>query len=238
MESLLTSKDMESLLTSKDMESLLTSKDMESLESEYVYKTYNLIAKEFDDTRFCRWNSVRNFLDSIDKYSIVADVGCGNGKYMKYKSKELLYFGNDTSKGLLNIAKQKCPETSNIILAYGSPASYRNNAFDAVISIAVLHHIYSVENRRLFVSELIRICKPNGKIHITVWADTIDKKKCKSIGNNKGDYLISWKNKYERYYHLFNKDELIELISKLDCIACITYDISYEMENWCITIKK
>jgi len=208
------------------------------MESEYVYKTYNLIAKEFDDTRFCRWNSVRGFLDSIDKYSIIADVGCGNGKYMKYKTDELFYFGNDTSESLLYIAKQKCSDITNIILASGTQLPYRNNTFNAVISIAVLHHIYSVENRLLFISELIRICKPDGKIHITVWADTIDKKKCTAIGNNKGDYLISWKNKYERYYHLFNQEELVELMSKLDSIAFITYDITYEMENWCITIKK
>jgi tRNA (uracil-5-)-methyltransferase TRM9 len=208
-------------------------KDLE-IENKYVYKTYNEIAKDFDDTRFCRWNSVRLFLDSLEKYSLIADIGCGNGKYMKYKQNELFYIGNDTSIELLNIFNQKMNNITNIILANGIQLPYKNNSFDAVISIAVLHHIYKPENRLLFISELIRICKPNGIIHITVWADTINKKKCKSYGEIAGDYLISWKNKYSRYYHLFNKDEIINM---MDNYKNITYELIYEMENWCITIK-
>ena len=79
------------------------------MEKLYVHDTYELIAKEFDDTRFCRWNSVRNFLDNLQNYSIIADVGCGNGKNMKYNpiNKNFTYVGNDTCKNLINIINNK-----------------------------------------------------------------------------------------------------------------------------------
>lgn len=200
------------------------------MEKKYVYETYEAIAKEFDDTRFCRWNSVRNFLDTLNNYSLIADVGCGNGKNMKYKSenKEYIYIGNDTCKNILNLIKNN---NFNTLLANGLSLPYRDHCFDATISIAVLHHIYNNNDRILFIKELIRITKKNGKIHFTVWSNDIRKKNMEHIQNN--DYFILWKNKYKRYYHLFSKDEIIDLLNNFPNIK---YELFYEFENWCITL--
>lgn len=46
----------------------------------------------------------------------------------------------------------------------------RSDSFDAVISIAVIHH-FSTEKRRLMaIAEMARILRPGGKIMIYVWA--------------------------------------------------------------------
>ncbi|XP_041457114.1 uncharacterized protein LOC121409278 [Lytechinus variegatus] len=47
---------------------------------------------------------------------------------------------------------------------------YRSNCFDAVISIAVVHHFATVERRIQAIQELARICRPGGLVMIYVWA--------------------------------------------------------------------
>ncbi|XP_050768512.1 alkylated DNA repair protein alkB homolog 8 isoform X1 [Gymnogyps californianus] len=52
------------------------------LEQEYVHKVYEEIATHFSSTRHSPWPRIVEFLRSLPKGSIVADVGCGNGKYL------------------------------------------------------------------------------------------------------------------------------------------------------------
>ncbi|CAJ0966690.1 unnamed protein product [Ranitomeya imitator] len=54
----------------------------ESLEKEYVHKVYEDIAGHFSSTRHSPWPKVVDFLMSLSAGSLVADVGCGNGKYI------------------------------------------------------------------------------------------------------------------------------------------------------------
>lgn len=42
---------------------------------------------------------------------------------------------------------------------------YRANAFDVVLSIAVLHHISTEERRLQAIAELLRIAKPGNPIY-------------------------------------------------------------------------
>lgn len=53
-----------------------------SLEKEYVHKVYEDIAGHFSSTRHTPWPRVVDFLRSLPMGSLVADVGCGNGKYL------------------------------------------------------------------------------------------------------------------------------------------------------------
>ena len=50
--------------------------------------------------------------------------------------------------------------------------------------------------------------------------------------NNKTGELV-----YKRYYHLFKKGELEELVSKLGDLISIE-ESAYEHDNWCVIIKK
>lgn len=52
------------------------------LEQQYVHKVYEEIATHFSSTRHSPWPRVVEFLRSLPEGSIVADVGCGNGKYL------------------------------------------------------------------------------------------------------------------------------------------------------------
>ena len=49
---------------------------------EHVYDVYEKIAPHFSNTRYKPWPKVQEFMESVPPGSFVADVGCGNGKYL------------------------------------------------------------------------------------------------------------------------------------------------------------
>lgn len=59
---------------------------------------YDAIASHFSSTRFAIWPKVRAFLEGLAPGSVVADVGCGNGKYLAVRH-DLAVLGSDRSAG-------------------------------------------------------------------------------------------------------------------------------------------
>jgi hypothetical protein len=59
---------------------------------------YDAIASHFSSTRFAVWPKVRAFLEGLAPGSVVADVGCGNGKYLGVRH-DLAVLGSDRSAG-------------------------------------------------------------------------------------------------------------------------------------------
>lgn len=211
------------------------------MEQYHVHNVYEQIATKFNHTRFSHWKAVSSFLDNIPKYSLVADIGTGNGKYLAYR-KDITMIGNDMCDGLLNIIKTKDNEAL-VLRANALHLPYRPSSFDAVISIAVLHHISSYEGRCRFIEEVINVLKSKGKALITVWArEQSIKSTWKHIGNN--DFFVPWidveKNLvHDRYYHLFSKDELLDIIYNISCKKKIHIcSVEYERDNWCLTLEK
>ena len=47
---------------------------------------------------------------------------------------------------------------------------YKDETFDAVLSIAVIHHIATTERRVRAIRELARILRVGGRIIISVWS--------------------------------------------------------------------
>ena len=54
---------------------------------------------------------------------------------------------------------------------------YRADLFDAVICIAVIHHLSTEERRIAALRELTRILRPGGRLLVYVWAMEQDGKK-------------------------------------------------------------
>lgn len=203
--------------------------------NELVHNAYNTIASDFDKTRFSLWIGVTNFLDTLPANTTLGDIGCGNGKYLPYR-KDIVVQGCDICKPLVAITKAKYPDI-DVIVANILSLPYLYKSFDNTISIAVMHHLTTVKDRKTFINELARITKD--KVMISVWATEQDDKrltKWTHIGNN--DYIVPYmtsnnKKTVDRYYHLFEKQELIDLIGNIMTIERIWY----HMNNWYIILQ-
>jgi SAM-dependent methyltransferase len=198
---------------------------MSEYETEYVHNVYNEIAYEFSHSRNNPFPDISYFFNNLPRYSLIGDIGCGNGKYHKLINSHYM-IGCDYSIELL---KQS---TNNMEVVNGDNLRlpYRNNIFDAIISMSVIHHFVTEERRLSALTELLRVVKPNGLIMCHVWSYEKYKTQLEQ------DRLILWKNKYKRYYHLFKQGELNKLICKID--NCIIIDSYNEHQNWVCIVKK
>uniref|UniRef100_A0A8C3G2D5 tRNA methyltransferase 9B n=1 Tax=Cyclopterus lumpus TaxID=8103 RepID=A0A8C3G2D5_CYCLU len=150
------------------------------LERDHVHSVYNKIAPYFNDSRYKAWPKVRQFLLDLQPGSIVADIGgllqltvlslagCGNGKYL-HINKEVFNQGHEV---------QMCD---------GLHLPYRDGCFDAVLSIAVIHHLSTKERRIRAIKEMARTLQVGGHIMIYVWAMEQKRRKFE-----KQDIFVPW----------------------------------------------
>jgi tRNA (uracil-5-)-methyltransferase TRM9 len=202
------------------------------IEQLHVHNVYDKIAKHFDQTRYKPWPGVEQFLLSIEPGSFVLDVGCGNGKYLGIRDDCAMY-GCDPCASLVDIAQSKYPK-AELVVANGLSLPYKNASMDVVISIAVLHHLSTIEARRQFLSEIKRVMRVSGLL--TVWSYDAVMPSWIPM-STKGDYMVPWHNKedgkvYERYYHVFDRDELCVLFAGIN----ITHIVE-EKQNWYIYFR-
>ena len=191
-------------------------------------KDYNLIAEEFSMTREKPWEEIEFlFKDYLRPGDKVLDLGCGNGRYLPlFRENGVEYFGMDFSEKLIELAKNKYPE-ANFITGDALTLPFPENFFNKVYGIAILHHIPSEEFRLRFLKEIKRILKPGGLLILTAWKFHRTKEIhllfkytiFKLIGKSKLDWkdiLEPWGKKIERYYRWFSKNELINLVQKVN----------------------
>jgi ubiquinone/menaquinone biosynthesis C-methylase UbiE len=192
---------------------------------EKTKENYNLIAKEFAETRKEIWEELKFLFEDLKEGEKVLDLGCGNGRWYKiFKEKKVDYFGIDNSEKLIEIAKESFPE-AKFFVGDAMNLPFQDNFFDKVYSIAVLHHIPSDVLRMKFLNEAKRVLKPQGKLVLTVWRfvqkDEIFRlvkyTLLKILGVSKLDFkdvFEPWGKKVMRYYHCFSKKELENLVKK------------------------
>ena len=147
-----------------------------SMEKEHVYDVYEKIAPHFSNTRYKPWPKVQEFLESLPEGSIVADVGCGNGKYMGVAENKLFTVGTDRSFNLIGLAREKSTSYQTFV-ADSLRLPLRDCSFDAAISIAVIHHFSTDSLRITALEEIRRILRPGGKALVYVWAYEQEHKK-------------------------------------------------------------
>ncbi|EDO33338.1 predicted protein [Nematostella vectensis] len=143
-----------------------TQGEAQSLEKRHVHEVYENIADHFSDTRHSPWPRIAAFLRELPTGSLVADVGCGNGKYLGINGM-VFKTGSDRSFNLATIAYER---GHSVIVCDILSLPYRNNAFDVCLCIAVIHHLSTTERRIAALRELVRIIRPAGLALVYVWA--------------------------------------------------------------------
>ncbi|XP_040278408.1 probable tRNA methyltransferase 9B [Bufo bufo] len=158
-------------------------KEASRLEKQHVHNVYEKIAPYFNDKRYKAWPKVQQFLLAQEPGSLIADIGCGNGKYLHINS-QTYKMGCDYCLPLVEAARNRGYE---VMACDGLRLPYRGGCFDAVLSIAVIHHFSTKERRVLAIKEMTRILKVGGQMMIYVWAMEQKRRKFE-----KQDLLIPW----------------------------------------------
>uniref|UniRef100_A0A1A8FR29 tRNA (carboxymethyluridine(34)-5-O)-methyltransferase n=4 Tax=Nothobranchius korthausae TaxID=1143690 RepID=A0A1A8FR29_9TELE len=159
--------------------------DAALLEEEYVHRVYDAIASHFSSTRHSPWPHVCHFLNLLAPGSVLADVGCGNGKYLGVNP-ELVAVGCDRSGALVQICADR---GFHAFVSDALSVPLRTASCDACISIAVIHHFSTQERRLAAVRELVRLLKPGGQALVYVWAfeQEYNKQKSKYLKDHNRD---------------------------------------------------
>jgi len=167
-------------------------------ERDHVHAVYDAIATQWHHTRGKRgvlWPGATQFLKELPQGSMVADVGCGDGKYFPAilangsyvvgtdLSRPLLQAAVDAGKHFQKSGDESAPESRRVGSAKemlnGRPAvavadcmhlPLRTKTFDAAICIAVMHHLSTRARRIRCLQELARVVKVGGLINIQAWA--------------------------------------------------------------------
>lgn len=109
---------------------------------------------------------------------MVIDVGCGNGKYLDVACESNRYvLGTDCCAPLLQSAKQRsanCSSHVDVLVADALTLPIRDGIADAIVCIAVLHHLCTRQRRVEVLRELGRVLRANGRVLIYVWAQERD----------------------------------------------------------------
>ncbi|XP_043548000.1 probable tRNA methyltransferase 9B [Chiloscyllium plagiosum] len=158
-------------------------KEASRLEKDYVHDVYERIAPHFNDSRYKAWPRVRHFLLEQEPGSLIADVGCGNGKYLCI-NKQAYKVGCDYCLPLVESAREQSYEA---MVCDSLHLPYRDQCFDAILSIAVIHHFSTKERRVQAIKEMARILRVRGKMMIYVWAMEQNRRKFE-----KQDIFIPW----------------------------------------------
>ncbi|MFQ6061023.1 MAG: class I SAM-dependent methyltransferase [Thermoplasmata archaeon] len=193
---------------------------------ERVRQTFEAIAEHFNKTRYRPWPETVEYVESLPEHCRILDIGCGNGRNsvmaVRYGHEVV---GIDSSLSLARIARDKLArrllrEESHFLVGDACLPPVKEGSFDAALYIATLHHIPSEEDRLRSLIELHRCLKPEGTALISVWA--LDQPRfSKLIGRREkdpsyADIFLPWTRSdgeiFQRYYHLFEKDELRDLV--------------------------
>lgn len=173
---------------------------------------WDRIARPWESFRGKPLKEVEEFLHK--KSGNILDLGCGSGRnFGKIDGK---IFGVDFSGEMVKLAERHAKENgidAEIVQAEAYKLPFENDFFDHAIFIASLHCIEDKENREESLRELFRVLKKGGEAMITVWSRNEER-----IKNKPREAMIPWtvgKNKYMRYYYIYDKKEFEDLLESV-----------------------
>lgn len=110
-------------------------------------------------------------------------IGCGNGKYFNMNN-TIFNMGGDKCLKMCELAREK---ENEVLVLDNLALPFRDESLDAVLSIAVVHHLATTERRVCALRELARVLRIGGRLIISVWAMEQANRKFESQ-----DVLVPW----------------------------------------------
>jgi len=202
--------------------------------------TYDIISKEFAETRAYVWQCVKDFTKLISKNSSVLEIGCGNGKNMHYILKNTIckMIGVDTCQNFVDMCLfSDLHVYKNTILNL----QFEDSTFDYIICIAMFHHLLTTDDQNNAMNEILRVMKPGAIGIITCWStEQPQQEGLKKFNFTEGINKVMWKGRQDlnktRYYYVYSKDMFVTFFEKFTGIEIIK--IYNEVGNWILLFRK
>ncbi|MDY6764239.1 MAG: methyltransferase domain-containing protein [Halobacteria archaeon] len=185
-------------------------------------EVFDSIAGDFSETRSSPWSEVSDFIGGLEGGDLALDLGCGNGRHLELLAPKFeRAVGVDFSRSMLVEAVKRVSSKPNAELVQGDLTClpFRDSIADSAVYIAALHHLPTRERRLGSLEDLNRVLKKGGRALISVWAieHTYFDGERDVIRRNGYDIYVPWGSgdeEYERYYHIFNRDNLVSLLEE------------------------
>ncbi|HRZ85497.1 MAG TPA: methyltransferase domain-containing protein [Candidatus Paceibacterota bacterium] len=167
-------------------------------------KVWNKIAPKWSEYKKEPPGMVIDFLKN--KKGNILDLGCGSGRNF-VETKGTIY-GVDFSDEMIKLAEKKSKQDNiktNLFVAKATKLPFKDNFFDSVICIALIHCMKYKFQRKKTIKELYRIMKPKAQMLITVWD-----KDARRFKKEKKKMKVSWNvngKKLYRNYYLYDYEE-------------------------------
>lgn len=229
-----------------------------AIEAENVRRVYDTIAEHWNHTRYKAWPRVDSFIRNLAPGSLVADLGCGNGKNVP-AVREVGGFSiaSDACAPLARIACESHGAAALVCDCLNTP--FRSGTFDAALSIAVLHHLSTEPRRVQALREAARLLRPGGELLIYCWSYEQDDERSRSRHRFVAqDVLVPWSyrtpgikkgqqapeaEKWEqapevcqRYCHVYREGELPGLLALVPELEVV--ESYFDTGNWCAIARR
>lgn len=195
---------------------------------------YSQFAAQFAQTRSPEQAGVQQLAELLPTTGRLLDLGCGNGRLARLLSQQqrsLSYVGVDSSVELLAIARADTaglPMATDFVHADMSREGWTQRLpagrFDAVVALALLHHIPGWQSRLSLLAQMAALLADDGLVALSAWQFLNEARLRRKIVSwsavdlepgqvEPGDYLLDWKRGGYglRYCHLIDAAEIEEL---------------------------
>lgn len=223
------------------------------VEQQFVHEFYETVAGHFSSTRYNPWPRVKQFVQALPAGSLIADLGCGNGKYMLcVNPTQSVVVGGDRSAKLVDICSSR---GLNAMVCDALAVPIRSASCDAALSIAVLHHLSTLHHRVTAVKELVRVLRVGGRGVIYAWAHEQQKGSRRRFDESKQDFMVPWNLDkrfatpseddeseatepvvVQRFCHMFKQGEIEELVAIAG--GAEVEESYYDESNWAVVLRR
>lgn len=165
---------------------------------------FDRFADRFAETRQEPWAQVTSFLDELGPGARTLDLGCANGRHMDDRT-----VGLDASRRLL----EQNPHRDRLVQGLVEATPFPDDAFEAVICIAVLHHFQDYGDRKAVLEEIVRVGRSGAPVLLSCWRHDQER-----FEDGPQDVDVPFTDEtgeqHERPYHLFAPGELAGHLQK------------------------
>jgi len=175
---------------------------------------YKKIQEEFSKSRqkpFKGWKGVGEYITENFNNPNILDLGCGNGRFIKFFKKtypdfDLSYTGADSNDFFLKEAKKTYPKGIYIKTDIFRNLNTVKGRFDVILGFGITHHFPSIEFAKKWVNQVLALLNKDGVLILSFWI----------FESSPGKYIIGWGNKENttRICRQFSEPEIESIFSK------------------------